>query len=538
MRAAPGAPTIQSMRIGVDVGGTNTDAVLMDGVRVVATVKVPTTPDVMHGVAAALERLLADSAIPPELLEAVMIGTTQFTNAVVERRGLTRVAAVRIGLPASRGVPPFADWPADLRDVVRAQSYLVGGGYECDGREIAPLDERRLVEVAREIRGLGIDAVALSCVFAPLNAAMETRAEEILRNEHPDASVSLSSAVGRIGLLERENATILNASLTRLSMSICRAFGAALAKLGIAAPFFVSQNDGTLMNPDTVVRYPVLTFASGPTNSMRGAAFLAAVKDALVVDIGGTTADVGMLSNGFPRQSTQAVSFAGVRTNFRMPDVLSIGIGGGSLVRARRTVTVGPDSVGYQLQQRALVFGGDTLTATDVAVAAGLAAVGDPGRVAHLDRALVQSAMALIEARIEEAASRMKSSGAAVPVVLVGGGSILLDDALRGASTVVRPKHFTVANAIGAAIAQVGAEIDQIYPYETLGRDEALRRARAQALDAAVVAGAAPHSVEFVEVDELPLAYMPGGAVRLRVKAVGDLAGLAVSRRVDARATA
>jgi hypothetical protein len=123
----------------------------------------------------------------------------------------------------------------------------------------------------------------------------------------------------------------------------------------------------------------------------------------------------------------------------------------------------------------------------------------------------------------------MKVSAAAIPVVLVGGGSILLDDTLRGASMVLRPQHFAVANAVGAAIAQVGGEVDQVYSYEALGRDAAVRQAMARAAAAAVAAGAAPDSIDFVEVDELPLAYMPGGAVRLRVKAVGDLAGLRVA---------
>ena len=107
----------------------------------------------------------------------------------------------------------------------------------------------------------------------------------------------------------------------------------ALQELKITAPFFISQNDGTLMVPEHVERYPVLTFASGPTNSMRGAALLAGLKEAMVVDIGGTTSDVGMLIHGFPREAAVSVDIGGVRTNFRMPDVLAIGLGGGSLMR-------------------------------------------------------------------------------------------------------------------------------------------------------------------------------------------------------------
>src|SRR5947207_13469509 len=115
--------------------------------------------------------------------------------------------------------------------------------------------------------------------------------------------------------------------------------------------------------------YPVYSFASGPTNSMRGAAFLSRLADALVVDVGGTTTDVGDLRHGFPREANNVVEVGGVRTLFRMPDLLSLGLGGGTLV-SDDPLTVGPVSVGYRLTERALVFGGDTLTATDIAVAA------------------------------------------------------------------------------------------------------------------------------------------------------------------------
>ena len=119
--------------------------------------------------------------------------------------------------------------------------------------------------------------------------------------------------------------------------------------------------------PTFAEKFPVLTFASGPTNSMRGAAFLSGVHDAIVVDIGGTTSDVGSLQKGFPRQATVAVEVGGVRTNFRMPDVFSIGLGGGSLVvETGDGIKVGPTSVGYRIVSEALIFGGTTLTTTDV----------------------------------------------------------------------------------------------------------------------------------------------------------------------------
>jgi N-methylhydantoinase A/oxoprolinase/acetone carboxylase beta subunit len=256
---------------------------------------------------------------------------------------------------------------------------------------------------------------------------------------------------------------------------------------------------------------------------MRGAALLSGVQDAVVVDIGGTTSDVGVLVNGFPREASTEVDIGEVRTNFRMPDIISIGLGGGSIVRANGALTIGPDSVGYELQQRALVFGGDTLTTTDIAVAAGLAEVGDPKLVAGLDRALVTEALEAIQQLVERAVDRIKTSAGAVPVVLVGGGTILVKDTLAGASELIKPEHAAVANAMGAAIAQAGGEIDRVFSLDGSSRDEVLEQARAEATARAVAAGAEPSSVTIVDVDEIPLTYLPGNDVRIRVKAVGDL---------------
>src|SRR5699024_6108845 len=113
--------------------------------------------------------------------------------------------------------------------------------------------------------------------------------------------------------------------------AMSQGFTRALQARGIRARVWFGQNDGTLMSHDYARRFPVLTIGSGPTNSIRGASHLSRVPDGLVVDIGGTTTDIGVLVGGFPRQSAQAVSIGGIQTNFRMPDVLSVGLGGGSV---------------------------------------------------------------------------------------------------------------------------------------------------------------------------------------------------------------
>jgi N-methylhydantoinase A/oxoprolinase/acetone carboxylase beta subunit len=511
------------MRVGIDVGGTNTDAVLMEGRRVLGEVKTPTTEDITGGITSALRGLAAAAAFDPGQVQAVMIGTTHFTNAVVEGRRLMPTAAVRLGLPATQALPPMVDWPERLAKALGGHVYLCHGGHEFDGREIAPLDADELRSVAADIAARGIRSIAISSVFSPVNAEVEEKAGRLLQGELPEAAISLSHEIGRIGLLERENAAIMNACLRDLATGIVEAFRSALAEFGVTAPMYLSQNDGTLMSVEYAERYPVATFASGPTNSMRGAAFLSGVRECAVVDIGGTTTDVGVLQHGFPREASVAVEIGQVRTNFRMPDVLSLGLGGGSLVRTDGDLTVGPESVGYKLDTQALVFGGDTLTATDLAVAGGLADIGDRGRLSSLNDGVVERGLALVRRTVADTVDRMKTSPDPVPVVVVGGGSVLLGDELPGASELVKPEHFAVANAIGAAIAQVGGEVDRVFSLDQLSRDEALAEAREEATEKAVTAGADRGTVGIVDVEEVPLAYLPSNATRIRVKAVGDL---------------
>ena len=258
---------------------------------------------------------------------------------------------------------------------------------------------------------------------------------------------------------------------------------------------------------------------------MRGAAWLSGVSDGIVVDVGGTSTDVGALVRGFPREAAVAVQLAGVRTNFRMPDMVSIPLGGGTVVE-REPLRIGPESVGYRLTEEALVFGGDTLTSTDIAVSDGRADVGDYRFVERLEPSLVADVMAEIQVRVETAIDRVKLSSEDVPVVLVGGGSVLLGDSLSGASIVLRPEHAGVANAIGAAIAQVGGQVERVYSLESVGRQQAIADCSAAAVGRAEAAGADPASIEVVEIDEVPLTYVPSNATLVRVKAVGNLARL------------
>jgi N-methylhydantoinase A/oxoprolinase/acetone carboxylase beta subunit len=230
-------------RIGIDVGGTNTDAVLLEdaerpgaaGPTDVAAVKTPTTADVTRGIARALADLVVRAPAARDAA-AVMIGTTHFTNAVVQRRDLGRIAAIRIGLPSGASLPPLVDWPEDLAELVRGEVVMLEGGHEFDGRPLVPFDVKTMRETARRLRASGIRSAAVTSVFSPLNPGCEEEAAAILRDECPGIAVTLSHRLGRIGLLERENATLLNACLIELARRTTRAFREALGASGIRRP--------------------------------------------------------------------------------------------------------------------------------------------------------------------------------------------------------------------------------------------------------------------------------------------------------------
>ena len=516
---------LTSYKIGIDVGGTNTDAVLLDqNSNVIHSLKTPTTRDVSEGIDLALSRLLNESNVDRSLINYAMLGTTHCTNAIVERKELNEVAIIRIGAPATLAIQPLAGIPDDLKKVIGKHVYLVEGGHEFNGDEIVPFNETELQKIASELSGK-VDSVAVTSVFSPVSKDHEERAEKIIKEvmgEH--MHVSLSSEIGSVGLLERENSTILNASIINVARATAMGFINALKKESIEAKVFFSQNDGTLMSIEYTMKYPIFTVACGPTNSLRGASYLGEKQNAITVDIGGTTTDIAVLSNGFPRESSLAVEIGGVRTNFRMPDISSIGLGGGTIIYGNGSeIKIGPESVGFEITQKSLVFGGDVITATDIAVAAGIAEIGDKKAVEHLDRAFVEQAYSKMIDMVESEIDKMKTSSDPIPVILVGGGGILFNKQFKGALEVIKHPKGGVANAIGAAIAQVSGQIEKVFSLDELGREKTLELAKNMALDEALNAGANPDTLQIVQMEDVPLAYLPGNATKITIKAAGDL---------------
>ncbi|KAF8903926.1 hypothetical protein CPB84DRAFT_1746030 [Gymnopilus junonius] len=474
-------------RIGVDVGGTNTDGVI--GCCLVF--KHATTSDITTGIELAVKKVLEESGVDPgsDRILSLTIGTTHFINAVVQLDSarLEKVAVIRLAAPYTTECPSFIDFPQDLKNILNGHTAILHGGLQI-----------RVVAQAKVIREKGIKNIVIVGVYSPLDAEgkQEYKARDIFRREFGnDVNIICSRDVGHVGFVERENASILNGSIMSFAQRTVRGYKRAMKRLGLRCPLYLTQNDGTLTTAEQAARLPIKTFSSGATNSMRGASYLAGVdlknkvgsgKSMIVVDIGGTTTDVGvLLPSGFPRQAAAFIEVAGVRTNFTMPDVHSIGLGGGSRIRltGNGKVTVGPDSVGHHL--------------------------GDSSMVAHVPEDVVYKAKLGIRRLLETVIDRMKTSPEDCDLLLVGGGSIIAPPALKGVKNIMQvhyypcrsarpdhspfhslPKYHEVANAVGAAIASVSGEVDTIEILHGKSLPEALERIKQQAVDAAVKTGA------------------------------------------------
>ena len=561
--------------IGIDVGGTNTDAIVIDKssdrkAKVLSDAKTLTTADITSGVKEAIRLALLklEDRFVELAVQQVNIGTTHFINAIVEGKRLAKVSVIRLCGTASKRLPPFSDFPENTAEYIKGNVFLVNGGYQFDGQKITDIDEAEIISALENLKKCGDRHIVVSGIFSPVRADQENEVVELIRKHYPEASVTASKSIGRLGLLERENAAILNECIKPLCAEAISGFRKSLQELGLNCPMYLTQNDGTVLSEEMALKFPVHTFASGATNSMRGAAFLSGLKDALVIDIGGTSTDVGVLIKGFPRHASSEVKIGGIRTNFRMPDVLSIGLGGGSYVRqVKDKIRVGPQSAGYNIVNEAYVFGNDDdmkgrkITATDIAVAAGIAQVGNSVQVESVSKQMIQEAVEVIHEKITDCIDQMRFNDRNLPLILVGGGSILVDlkHTFSGVSSIIKPEHFDVANAVGAALSQVSASVDETVDLEKFisksehestrelegsegksvkpddstsdsVRQELLRNARDKAISESIEkakkevlkAGGMEGSVELLDKEDIPISYIPGHT-RIKVKVVAEL---------------
>ncbi|KAJ6028442.1 hypothetical protein N7540_004018 [Penicillium herquei] len=556
-------------RIGVDVGGTNTDAVLisLDPISVIASHKAPTTPDVTTGITNAVRTVIDASKVSLSSIGCVIVGTTHFVNAVVQRApSLRRVAVIRLCGGSTegfgRGIPPFIDFPADLRACIESpQVYFCNGGYQISGTEISPLDSDEIETIAADLIKNDIWNVVISGMYAPMNDAQEIEAKRILLKAIINQSeskikprITLSHEVSGLGFLARENAAILNATLRSLAERTIYGFQKAMEDIfqGGDYTLYLTQNDGSVLSASEAIELPIRTFNSGPTNSIRGGELLWRAAEAdgekqasrtealVVIDIGGTTSDSGLLlPNGLPRMSSVMSLVGGVRTNFALPAVESIGLGGGSIIRIAENgeVSVGPHSVALELLEKAKLFGGEYLTSTDIVAASEIhtptgrnpfQGMGQPERLADITVSTVRKAQAAMRRKIEELVDRTKIQKGDVDVLIVGGGASIIqtDEPLAGVRMVRTVDGGEVANAVGAAISRVSGVIDTVVDTSNQTIKEAREGVIKLAIEKAVANGAKRDSIQIAEITMLPIQYVDAKA-RMVIRAVGELDAVA-----------
>ncbi len=372
----------ETLRIGIDVGGTFTDVVAIEGGGRVSFVKAASTPaDPSLGVLDGLGKLAARLGLAErELLarcERIVHGTTIATNALIERKGVKvglltteghrDVLEMREGLKADRYnlrlPPPEPLVPRNLRLGVRER-------LKPDGSVHLPLDERSLARAVATLKRARVDAVAVCYLHAYRDARHERLTRKIVEREMPGVFVSLSSEVlPQIKEYERVSTTVVNAyvgpKVERYLLTLRRRLGEA----GYRGPLFIVLSHGGVAPVEEAARLAAGTVLSGPAGGVAGARRIAALlgeRDLIPFDMGGTSTDISLIAGSEPALTAER-SLAGQRIALRSLDIISIGAGGGSIahVDSGRSLHVGPQSAGAEPGPACYGLGGSSATVTD-----------------------------------------------------------------------------------------------------------------------------------------------------------------------------
>ncbi|MEL6840111.1 MAG: hydantoinase/oxoprolinase family protein [Pseudomonadota bacterium] len=323
--------------LGVDTGGTYTDAVIIDETAdaVVATAKALTTrPDLAGGVGAAIDLALADTDLMPDQIGLVSLSTTLATNALVEGQG-GRIALVFIGFDA----PELAR--AGLTEALRGDPVIhLAGGHDHAGHEVAELDQDGLRTGLTTLDD-GVTAFAVAARFATRNPAHEIAVRDLIRHQTGKPVTCSHELSAALGGPKRALTAVLNARLIGLIDGLITACESHLAARGIGARLMVVRGDGALVSAALAREKPIETILSGPAASVAGAQWLTGEADALVSDIGGTTTDVCLLREGRPMIDPQGARVGPFRTMVEAVAMRTTGLGGDSEVHVKEGLTAG-----------------------------------------------------------------------------------------------------------------------------------------------------------------------------------------------------
>ena len=374
-------------RLAADIGGTFTDLVVLDsggGVHVAKTLSTP--GDFKEGVLRGVERVLSDAGgasdrrISLADVDYFVHGATVVLNALLERKlpqaALVTTAGFRDVLEIMRtNNPRMYDlkWVKPKPIIPRHLRFEVAERVRHTGEVLHPLDEAGTRAVARRIAALGIRSVALCFLHAYANPEHERRAREIVLEDHPEAHVTVSSDVAsELREFERTSTVAINASTIPIISAYLDGLSQALSERGLERELFVMQSNGGVIASRTARSLPVRTVMSGPAGGVVGAQFIAnrmGLRDVATIDIGGTSSDMGVISEGLARTVDQS-AVEGWPIMAPTIEILAIGAGGGSIawVDAGGALRVGPQSAGARPGPACYGLGGEAPTVSDACV--------------------------------------------------------------------------------------------------------------------------------------------------------------------------
>ncbi|MBI2503463.1 MAG: hydantoinase/oxoprolinase family protein [Candidatus Latescibacteria bacterium] len=335
-----------ALALGIDTGGTYTDAVLLDHATgaLLASAKALTTHcQLSVGIAAALREVFAAAtrqgqALSPVEVDLVGLSTTLATNAIVEDRGAL-VCLLLIGYD-----PELVGGLGLSRELATGEVVYLRGGHDGQGDEVVPLDEEGVRQAVLERRHQ-VEAFAVSGYFGVRNPAHELRARAMVEELSGLPVTCGHELTSRLDSVRRAATAALNARLIPLLRELIATVRLTLDREGIGAPLMIVKGDGSLVQAEWALRRPIETILSGPAASVAGAWHLAGRRDSWVIDVGGTTTDIAVLRQGLPRLSPEGARVGRWRTMIETVDIHTAGLGGDSHVRidpGTRRLGIGP----------------------------------------------------------------------------------------------------------------------------------------------------------------------------------------------------
>lgn len=469
------------MIVGIDIGGTHTDAVCIDGKDIKATAKTLTGDDLVLSIRDAIGAL----AIDYTKIRRTVLSTTLSTNAITEKK----YAPAGMIISAGPGIDP-------RRYFFTGDFHLVSGAIDHRGREYIPINADEVIRVADGLKKKGIAGVGIVSKFSVRNPSHELAIHSLIDSEFEHVSLGHTLS-GSLNFPRRIHTAFFNTAVMPVQKRFVRSVRQALADLGIRSPLFFLKADGGTFSDSAADRHPVETILSGPAASMMGGLALCRDPQAttLMLDIGGTTTDIGVLIGGVPILEPKGVDIGGLKTLVRGLRVMSVGAGGDSRVwLSGREIRVGPHRDGPPA-----CMGGPSPTPMDALAVLGQFMQGDRQKavravtsiagqigqeITDVSRQIVSAMIGIIRKSACEFINEvnrypvytiyeMLHPEVVEPgqLMAIGGPAAELKPYLENSFKMkcMVPEHAMVANALGAALARTTRQI-------TLTADTQLRR--------------------------------------------------------------